>query len=78
MPPASIRAPKKATAAKAKYRRIVLKISGEALKAKGSPDNISPEIVRAIGYDGAPPSMTEALKRWAEMTAAKRDGENSK
>ena len=48
MPPASIRAPKKATAAKAKYRRIVLKISGEALKAKGSPDNISPEIVRAV------------------------------
>ena len=48
MPPASTRAPKKATAAKSKYRRIVLKISGEALKAKGSPDNISPEIVRAV------------------------------
>jgi uridylate kinase len=28
-----------------KYRRIVLKLSGEALKAKGSADNISPEIV---------------------------------
>jgi uridylate kinase len=32
-----------------KYRRIVLKLSGEALKAKGSHDNISPEIVQAIG-----------------------------
>lgn len=31
-----------------KYRRIVLKLSGEALKAKGSGDNISPEIVTAI------------------------------
>ena len=40
---------KKASAATAKYRRIVLKISGEALKAKGSPDNISPEIAKAIG-----------------------------
>jgi len=30
---------------KPKYRRIVLKLSGEALKAKGSADNISPEIV---------------------------------
>lgn len=36
------------------------------------------EIVKTIGYDGAPPAMTEALKRWAEMTAAKRDGENNK
>lgn len=33
------------------------------------------EIVRAIGYDGEPPPMTDALKRWTEMTAAKRDGE---
>ena len=48
MPPATSRAPKKAIAVKAKYRRIVLKISGEALKAKGGPDNISPEIVRAV------------------------------
>jgi uridylate kinase len=31
-----------------KYRRIVLKLSGEALKAKGSSDNISPEIVQVI------------------------------
>src|SRR5688572_17785036 len=30
---------------KPKYRRIVIKLSGEALKAKGSADNISPEIV---------------------------------
>jgi uridylate kinase len=33
---------------KPKYRRIVLKLSGEALKAKGSSDNISPEIVQEI------------------------------
>ena len=31
-----------------KYRRIVLKLSGEALKARGSMDNISPEIVQQI------------------------------
>ena len=31
-----------------KYRRIVLKLSGEALKAKGSSDNISPEIVQQV------------------------------
>ena len=35
------------------------------------------EIVKAIGYDGAPPPMTEALKRWAELTVAKRDSENN-
>ena len=29
----------------ARYKRIVLKISGEALRKTGSPDNISPEIV---------------------------------
>lgn len=32
----------------ARYRRIVLKLSGEALKAKGSSDNISPEIVNEV------------------------------
>ena len=31
-----------------RYHRIVLKISGEALRKTGSPDNISPEIVRHI------------------------------
>jgi uridylate kinase len=30
------------------YRRIVLKLSGEALKVKGSADNISPEIVEQV------------------------------
>jgi uridylate kinase len=35
-------------AGKARYRRIVLKLSGEALKMKGSADNISPEIVEKI------------------------------
>jgi uridylate kinase len=49
MPSALSRTSKKATATKAKYRRIVLKISGEALKAKGGSDTISPEIVKAIG-----------------------------
>ena len=34
---------------KPKYKRIVLKISGEALKARGSMDSISPEIVNQIG-----------------------------
>jgi len=32
----------------AKYRRIVLKVSGEALREAGSGDNISPQIVTAI------------------------------
>lgn len=32
-----------------KYKRVVLKLSGEALRAVGSTDNISPEIVRNIG-----------------------------
>lgn len=32
------------------------------------------EIVGAIGYDDAPPPMPDALKHWAEMTVAKRDG----
>lgn len=31
-----------------KYKRIVLKISGEALRESGSKDNISPQIVRSI------------------------------
>ncbi len=31
------------------------------------------EIVKTIGFDAAPPTMTGALKRWAEMTDAKRD-----
>jgi uridylate kinase len=49
MPSALARTSKKATATKARYRRIVLKISGEVLKAKGGSDTISPEIVKAIG-----------------------------
>jgi uridylate kinase len=31
-----------------RYKRIVLKLSGEALREKGSGDNISPQIVQAI------------------------------
>ena len=31
-----------------KFRRVVLKLSGEALREIGSPDNISPHIVESI------------------------------
>jgi uridylate kinase len=37
-----------ANSLKPKYKRIVLKLSGEALKARGSADNISPEIVQQV------------------------------
>ena len=33
-----------------KYKRVVLKLSGEALRENGSEDNISPEIVEAIAH----------------------------
>ena len=46
--PKAISRSKSRTGAKPKYRRIVLKLSGEALKAPGSGDNISPEIVSDI------------------------------
>ncbi len=42
--------PKKSPRLKPKYRRIVLKISGEALREPGSRDNISPQIVRSIAH----------------------------
>jgi uridylate kinase len=48
MPKAPARAIKSYRGVKPKFRRIVLKISGEALKEKGSPENISPEIARQI------------------------------
>src|SRR4051812_9825674 len=44
MPKSSARA----KSSKPKYKRIVLKLSGEALKVRGSADNISPEIVQQI------------------------------
>ena len=47
MPKASKR-PKTRSVQKPKYRRIVLKLSGEALKAPDSGDSISPEIVTGI------------------------------
>ena len=47
MPKPSARA-KTSKALTPKYKRIVLKLSGEALKARGSLDNISPEIVQQI------------------------------
>ncbi len=40
--------PLSAVAATARYRRVVLKLSGEALKAPGTPDTISPQIVQQI------------------------------
>ena len=45
---AARRSAKKSPQLKPRYRRIVLKLSGEALKAKGSLDSISPEIVAAL------------------------------
>ena len=33
---------------KPRYKRVLLKLSGEALKEKGSPDTISPQIVQTI------------------------------
>ena len=30
------------------YKRIVLKLSGEAMQERGSKENISPQIVRSI------------------------------
>lgn len=33
-----------------KYKRVILKLSGEALREPGSEDNISPEIVERIAY----------------------------
>jgi uridylate kinase len=40
-----------ASASKPKYRRILLKLSGEALRTPGSPDTISPEIVHRVSED---------------------------
>jgi hypothetical protein len=31
------------------------------------------EVVRAIGYAGEPPPMTEALQRWVALSNTKRD-----
>lgn len=39
------------TISKPKYRRILLKLSGEALRTPGSPDTISPEIVHRVSED---------------------------
>jgi uridylate kinase len=51
MPAVSRRPSAKSQTKKPIYRRIVLKLSGEALKAKGSADNISPEIVEQVCYE---------------------------
>jgi uridylate kinase len=51
MPAVSRRPSAKSRTKKPIYRRIVLKLSGEALKAKGSADNISPEIVEQVCYE---------------------------
>lgn len=47
MPRTSSR-PASSAAAKPKYQRIVLKVSGEALREAGSKDSISPQIVHQI------------------------------
>jgi uridylate kinase len=47
IPPQSMADPAPLSAAP-KYKRIVLKISGEALRELGSKDNISPQIVNSI------------------------------
>ena len=46
--PKAPKRPKTRSVQKPKYRRIVLKLSGEALKAPDSGDSISPEIVTGI------------------------------
>jgi len=48
MPAVARRTTSKSKARKPIYRRIVLKLSGEALKVKGSADSISPEIVGQV------------------------------
>jgi len=49
MPKNSTKSPKKfAKSAQLKYKRIVLKLSGEALREPGSRDNISPQIVHDV------------------------------
>lgn len=45
-----------------KYRRIVLKISGEALKEKGSSDSVSPQIVQRVAA-----SIAEVRKMGIEV-----------
>jgi uridylate kinase len=45
-----------------KYRRIVLKISGEALKEKGSSDSVSPQIVQKVAA-----SIAEVRKMGIEV-----------
>ena len=45
-----------------KYRRIVLKISGEALKEKGSSDSVSPQIVQRMAA-----SIAEVTKMGVEV-----------
>ncbi len=37
--------------AKAKYKRILLKLSGEALRSSSSQETISPEIVHRLAQD---------------------------
>jgi len=41
----------KETTLKPRYKRVVLKLSGEALREPGSRDNISPQIVAAIAQE---------------------------
>ncbi|MGF1657047.1 MAG: UMP kinase [Verrucomicrobiales bacterium] len=47
-PPSDPSQPHSAPTSQAKYQRIILKVSGEALREPGSGDNISPQIVTAV------------------------------
>ena len=58
MKPMPKKSPRSKSKSGPKYKRIVLKISGEALRESGSKDNISPQIVRSIA---------EQIKEVAEL-----------
>ena len=47
------------------YQRILLKLSGEALRSPGSMDNISPEIVARIAEEIAQAHRDGGLRRHA-------------
>src|SRR4029077_15494326 len=73
------------SALKPKYRRIVLKLSGEALKAPDSGDSISPEIVTGIcrqmkggaGERGAVPIVVGGGNIWRGLAASHRGMERT-
>ena len=46
------------------YKRVVLKLSGEALQERGARENISPAVVREIAER---PTMAEMIGRLARL-----------